>query len=85
MEIVETEMVIGIGGLAWACDIFKKKDSEGVEIPVHWNNFTDLLITRPEPFVFDIKPRSKKRAAQIEEYYQEALRNDPHVAMPVNA
>lgn len=85
MEIVDVEMVIGIGALAWACDISKKKDANGVEIPVHWNNFTDLLITRPEPFVFDIKPRNEKRAAQIEEYYQEAVRNDPHMAMPEHA
>lgn len=83
MEVVDTEMVVGCGVLAWATNISKKKDTKlGIDVPVHWNSFTDLLITRPEPFVFNIEARNEKRAAQIEELYKEAAELDPSLRIP---
>lgn len=80
VQVCDHELIVGIGGIAWACNISAKKDVNGRGIPANPTDFSELLITRPEPFAFDIVPRSEKKALQIEENFQDAMRNDPHLS-----
>jgi hypothetical protein len=52
-----------------------------IDIPVHTVDSTDLLITRPEPFVFDIKPRASLKAQKIQSMFEEALVESPDLAV----
>jgi hypothetical protein len=52
-----------------------------LDIPVHTFDWTDLLITRPEPFVFDIKPRDAYKAQKIQSMYEEGLAQSPDLAV----
>lgn len=52
-----------------------------VDIPVHTFDWTDLLITRPEVFVFDIKPRDAYKAKLIDTMYEEGLLESPDLAV----
>ncbi|KAH8902449.1 cytochrome P450 [Coniochaeta sp. PMI_546] len=53
LPIVEQDLFLTMGGMAWAIDIRKKRDAHGKEIPVHWDNYTPLLIAKPVKFQFD--------------------------------
>lgn len=58
IPIVEQDLFLTMGGMAWAFDIRKRRDAEtGEEIPVHWNSFTPLLIAKPVKFPFEAVPR----------------------------
>jgi len=69
---VEQDLFLSMGGMAWAFTIRKKRDPlSGEEIPVHWNDFTPLLIAKPSPFEFDALPRSKGKMACLNVMYEE--------------
>jgi len=55
-----------MGGLAWAFNIRKKRGPDGKEIPVHWNDYTSLLIAKPVKFQFDAVPRSEAIEQEME-------------------
>jgi hypothetical protein len=55
ISIVEQDLFLSMGGMAWAFDIRKKP---GVE--VHWNEFTPLLIAKPAPFEFELHVRGEE-------------------------
>lgn len=58
IPIVEQDLFLTMGGMAWAFDIRKRRDpATGEEIPVHWNSFTPLLIAKPVKFAFNAVPR----------------------------
>ncbi|KAK8124281.1 uncharacterized protein PG998_000040 [Apiospora kogelbergensis] len=57
VPIVEMDLFLAMGGMAWAFRIQKKRNADGTEVPVHWNDFTPLLIAKPSPFEFDLVPR----------------------------
>jgi hypothetical protein len=65
ISIVEQSLFLAMGGMAWAFNIQKKREPDGSEIPVHWNDFTPLLIAKPAKFQFDAVLRSPERAAMI--------------------
>lgn len=72
--MVEQDLLLTMGGLAWAFNIRKKRDPvTGHEIPVHWNDFTPLLIAKPSPFEFDLVPRSEERLRVVRERYRAAV------------
>lgn len=48
-----------MGGVAWAFNIQKKRRADGTEVPVHWDEYSPLLIAKPAPFEFDATPRSE--------------------------
>lgn len=75
-DLVEAELLVGIGGMAWACNINKRRDSAGNEIPVPAHDYSTLLISRPNPFAFDLQPRSKKREQQVWDNYGAAVNKD---------
>ncbi|KAK7908855.1 hypothetical protein PG985_016158 [Apiospora marii] len=62
VPIVEMDLFLAMGGMAWAFRIQKKRNPDGTEVPVHWNDFTPLLIAKPAPFEFDLVARSEATA-----------------------
>lgn len=74
MDLVEQEFLVGMGGMAWAFDIAKKRDpatGRPIHIPAH--DYTSLLISRPRPFQFNLKARSQEREVGIWRQYEEAV------------
>ncbi|KAI1828280.1 cytochrome P450 [Xylaria intraflava] len=67
IPLVEQDLYLAMGGMAWAFDIRKKRrdGGRGAEIPVHWNDFTPLLIAKPRPFEFDAVVRGEEKRALL--------------------
>ncbi|KAK3358178.1 cytochrome P450 [Lasiosphaeria hispida] len=72
IPIVEQDLFLTMGGMAWAFDILKKRDAAGNEVPVHWLDYTPLLIAKPEEFPFDATPRSEAKMELMREMYESA-------------
>ncbi|KAK4188627.1 cytochrome P450 [Podospora australis] len=73
VPIVEQDLFLSMGGMAWAFTIQKKIDPQtGKEIPVHWNDYTPLLIAKPCRFEFDAIPRTETRMEEMREMFEKA-------------
>lgn len=73
IPIVEQDLFLTMGGMAWAFDIRKKRDPEtGLEVPVHWNDYTPLLIAKPAKFEFNAVARSEEKKRMMREMYEDA-------------
>lgn len=80
IPIVEQDLFLTMGGLAWAFDIRKKRDPKtGAEIPVHWNDFTPLLIAKPVKFQFDAVPRGRDRREELRQMWEDSKEEDEEV------
>ncbi|KAG4426291.1 hypothetical protein IFR04_000474 [Cadophora malorum] len=55
VDIVEQELFLVMGGLAWAFDIRKKRAVDGKEVEVPLAKYTSLLIAKPEKFEFECR------------------------------
>lgn len=60
VPIVDQDLFLSMGGLAWAFDIRQKLGYDGKPIPVHWNSYSSLLIAKPLRFDFDCVLREGK-------------------------
>ena len=70
---MEQDLFLTMGGMSWAFDIRKKRDPEtGLELPVHWNDYTPLLIAKPTKFPFDAIARSEDKKRMMREMYEDA-------------
>jgi hypothetical protein len=76
VPIVEQNLFLTMGGMAWALNIQKKVGPDGREIPVHWNDYTPLLIAKPAEFKFDAVPRSKQKMEELKQMYEEAKEDE---------
>ncbi len=76
VPLVDQDLFLSFGGLAWAFDILKKRDAVGNEIPVHWNDYTPLLIAKPKKFQFDAVPRSNEKIILMREMYNSSHDGD---------
>ncbi|KAL0472913.1 cytochrome P450 2E1 [Neurospora intermedia] len=77
VPIVEQDLFLTMGGMAWAFTISKKRDPvTGVEMPVHWNDYTPLLIAKPCRFPFDAVPRDEEKLKKMREMYEEAVEGE---------
>ncbi|KAK0639890.1 cytochrome P450 [Cercophora newfieldiana] len=77
IPIVEQDLFLAMGGMAWAFDIRKKIDLvTGREIPVHWNDYTPLLIAKPMRFEFDAKPRDEGKVVRVREMWAVAKQEE---------
>ncbi|KAK4238052.1 hypothetical protein C8A03DRAFT_33953 [Achaetomium macrosporum] len=77
IPVVEQDLFLTMGGLAWAFDIRKQRDPRtGNEKPVHWLDYTPLLIAKPVQFPFDAVPRSDDKVARMRAMF-EAAREAP--------
>ncbi|KAF2713324.1 cytochrome P450 [Pleomassaria siparia CBS 279.74] len=72
MNLTENEFFLAMGGMAWAMTISKKKDVDGREISIPHHDYSQYLISRPENFNFQVKPRSEKRGIQVEDHRRAA-------------
>ncbi|KAK4118409.1 cytochrome P450, partial [Parathielavia appendiculata] len=73
IPIVEQDLFLTMGGLSWAFDLRKKRDPlTKREIPVHWDDYTPLLIAKPEKFLFDAVPRSQEKLRLMREMFEAA-------------
>ncbi|KAK8041660.1 cytochrome P450 [Apiospora rasikravindrae] len=76
VPIVEMDLFLAMGGMAWAFRIQKKRKADGTEVPVHWNDFTPLLIAKPAPFEFDLAPRSDATARIVRGMWESGKGDD---------
>ncbi|KAJ4290041.1 hypothetical protein N0V88_006844 [Collariella sp. IMI 366227] len=65
VPVVEQDLFLVMGGMAWAFDVRKKRVSSGKRARVHWNNYTPLLIAKPSAFPFHAAVRSSEKAAEM--------------------
>ncbi|KAK0631150.1 cytochrome P450 [Bombardia bombarda] len=77
IPIVEQDLFLAMGGVAWALDIRKKRDPiTGAEMHVHWNDYTPLLIAKPTKFPFDALPRSEDKTMRMREMYEDTREDE---------
>ncbi|KAJ4399018.1 hypothetical protein N0V85_006137 [Neurospora sp. IMI 360204] len=77
VPIVEQDLFLTMGGMAWAFTITKKTDPlTGRKLPVHWNDYTPLLIAKPCRFPFDAHPRDEGKLKKMREMYDEAVEGE---------
>lgn len=76
MDLVEDEMLVGIGGMAWACNIHKKRDVDGREIPIRPDDYSSLLISRPAQMAFELTARNEKRWELVKANYAKAVEDN---------
>ena len=71
VDLVEAELICGIGGMAWAFDKEKGKKMGGgeqMEVPDH--DYTSLLISRPKPFEYSLSARTPAREAALRQEWR---------------
>ncbi|KAL1873476.1 hypothetical protein VTK73DRAFT_924 [Phialemonium thermophilum] len=78
VPVVEQDLLLSVGGMAWAFDVRRRRDAAtAAEIPVHWNDYSPLLIAKPAPFQFDLVLRGgEERGALLLERYRAAVRDE---------
>ncbi|KAI4599965.1 hypothetical protein KJ359_001066 [Pestalotiopsis sp. 9143b] len=76
IAIVEQDLFLTMGGMAWAFDITKKRRADGSEIDVHWDDFSPLLIAKPAPFEFDAAPRSESVKRELIKMWERGKGDD---------
>lgn len=83
IPIVEQDLFLAMGGLAWAFTIRKKRDpTTGDEVPVHWDAYTSLLIAKPTRFDFDAAPRGgEARAGELRRMWEAAREEDEELVL----
>ncbi|KAI0201350.1 cytochrome P450 [Astrocystis sublimbata] len=66
----------GDGGKESGGDDGNGDGSEGMEVPVHWNDYTPLLIAKPKPFEFELVVRGGEEKMKVLEQMWEAGKGD---------
>ncbi|RYP00888.1 hypothetical protein DL766_002849 [Monosporascus sp. MC13-8B] len=79
VPIVDQDLFLVMGGLAWAFNIRKKRRPDGTEVPVHWNDNTPLLIAKPKPFEFDVEVRDDQKRDILQRMWEDARWEDDEV------
>lgn len=77
MHIAERSLNLLIARIAWACDIGKKTDSSGEEVPVPLYDYVSGFNVQPNRFAFDLKARGEQRWRIIKEAHEMEMENDP--------
>ncbi|RWA06488.1 hypothetical protein EKO27_g8620 [Xylaria grammica] len=76
IPLVEQDLYLAMGGLAWAFNIRKKRRGDGSEVPVHWNDYTPLLIAKPVLFEFDAVVRSEEKKGLLRRMWESGKGDD---------
>ncbi|KAI1075410.1 cytochrome P450 [Whalleya microplaca] len=76
IPIVEQDLFLSMGGMAWAFSLRKKRRADGTEVPIHWNDYTPLLIAKPAPFEFDAITRSQEKEIMLEQMWETGKGDD---------
>lgn len=85
VPIVDQDLFLAMGGLAWAFDLCKKRRADGSEVDVHWNDFTPLLIAKPAPFEFEAFTRSPQIARRVDAMWESGKGPDDEEAERLSA
>lgn len=85
VPIVEQDLFLAMGGLAWAFDLCKKRRADGSVVDVHWNDFTPLLIAKPAPFEFEAFTRSPQIARRVDAMWESGKGADDDEAERLSA
>jgi hypothetical protein len=73
IPIVEQDLFATMGGMAWGMDVRRQgRRSTDIGRGVHWDEYTPLLIAKPEPFRFHTLPRSKSKLHRMERMFNVA-------------
>jgi hypothetical protein len=65
VDIVNHELFQVCGALAWAFNLRKKKDENGREIELKDMDYSNLLISKPGIFSFDLQVRDEAKRQSI--------------------
>ncbi len=70
VPVVEQDLFMSMGGMAWAFTVGWARRSRAMVLALiatlsEWNKFTPLLIAKPEPFPFNLYPRSYSRIGDL--------------------
>jgi hypothetical protein len=76
MNIAERSLFILTARILWACQMGKKKDSQGKEIEIPEYDYVAGFNTQPKFFEFELRDR-KGRGKLVKEMYLESRKNDP--------
>jgi hypothetical protein len=71
VDIVEQELFLVMGGLAWGFNITGKKDEFGRDMYVPADKYTSLLIAKPVEFQFELSPVSNERLQMVEKMWRD--------------
>jgi hypothetical protein len=76
VDIVNHELFLVSGALAWAFNFKKKIGEDGNEIPVKDLEYSSLLIAKPDWFFFDLTVRSEKKKYMIVDMWDEEVKKE---------
>lgn len=65
VDIVNHELLLVCGALAWAYNLKKKIGEDGKEVEVKDLEYCSLLISKPDWFPFDLTVRSEEKKHMI--------------------
>ena len=70
VDIVNHELLLVCGAIAWAFHITKKIGDDGEEIEVKDLEYSSLLIAKPDNFAFDLISRNEKKRQKVVEMWK---------------
>lgn len=73
IDVAETQAFCVIGGVAWAFNIERRKDGNGIDVEVPHYDYHGMVITKPNPFLFTLQVRSDEKQELIERLYENAV------------
>jgi len=79
VDIVNHELFLVCGALAWAYNMRKKRDENGRGIELNDEDYSNLLISKPVPFVFDLTVRDELKRKSIVEMWEKAEMSEARV------
>jgi len=71
VDIVNHELYLVCGALAWAFNMKKKINEDGREVEVKDLEYSSLLIAKPDWFPFDMTPRNEAKRQSVMEMYED--------------
>jgi hypothetical protein len=80
VDIVNHELYIVCGAIAWAFNFKKKVDENGREEEIKDLDYCNLLIAKPNWFRFDMTPRTELKRQRIMEMREEVEIADGRVS-----
>jgi len=71
VDIVNHELLLVCGAIAWAFNMTKKVDKNGRVVDVKDMEYCNLLIAKPDWFPFDLTTRDEVKRQKILEMWEE--------------
>jgi hypothetical protein len=76
VDIVNHELFLVCGALAWAFNFKKKVGEDGQEVPVKDLEYSSLLIAKPDWFPFELTVRSENKKYTIVDMWDEEVKKE---------